>query len=58
MKKIFVKINNELEEIGYIKKFIYDNEIFYKVVRKGMFDEVYNEKEIKKIIKNSNFIFN
>lgn len=56
MKKIFVKINERIEEIGYIEKINYDNEIFYKVVRKGMFDEIYNENELKDFIKNSNFI--
>ena len=56
MEKIYVKIDEKLEEVGYIETFNYNGEILHKVVRKGMFDEIYKENELKKFLINSNFI--
>lgn len=53
---IYCKIDNKLEQVGTVEKFIYDNEVFYKVCRLGMFDCVYNEYDFKEFKSTTNFI--
>lgn len=51
---LFVELENKEVIIGSIKKFIYANDIYYLVKRKGFFEEVYNEKQLKNFFKNNN----
>ena len=53
---IYCKIENKLEQVGRVEKFIYDNEVFYKVCRLGMFDTVYNESDFEEFKSTTNFI--
>lgn len=52
MKELYVKIGEQLEMVGTVKKYYYDNEAFYIVERYGMFPKSYNESEIRSLLKN------
>lgn len=51
---LFVELENKEIIIGSIKKFIYANDIYYLVKRMGFFEEVYDKKQLKNFLKNSN----
>lgn len=51
-----VKHENKFINIGTIKKYIYDNEIFYLVKRIGMYDTCYNSTEINEFLKNKYYV--
>ena len=56
MKNLYVEINNELNCVGYIEQFEYDNETFIKVERVGMFTQVYSKKEFESFMNEHTFI--
>lgn len=51
-----IKNENKYINVGTIKKYIYDNEIFYLVKRVGMNDTCYNHKEINDFLKNNYYV--
>lgn len=51
-----IKNENKYINVGTIKKYIYDNEIFYLVKRVGMYDTCYNHKEINDFLKNNYYV--
>lgn len=46
-----VKYENKFINVGTIKKYLYDNEIFYLVKQYGKFDTCYNQNEINEFLK-------
>ena len=50
MMELYVEIDNNLELIGSVRKFIDNNEEFYIVERYGMFPVCYNSTEINEIL--------
>lgn len=51
-----VKYENKFINIGTIKKYSYDNEIFYLVKQYGKFDTCYNQNEINEFLKNKYYV--
>lgn len=47
---------NEFINVGTIKKFIYDDEIFYIIKRAGMWDTCYNQNEINEFLKDKFYV--
>lgn len=51
-----VKDGKNFINIGTIKKYLYDNEVFYIVKRIGMYDTCYNQNEINDFLKNKFYV--
>ena len=50
------KYENKYINVGTIKKYVYNNEIYYLVKQTGQFDTCYNNKEINEFLKNNYYV--
>lgn len=50
------KYENKYINVGTIKKYVYNNEIYYLVKQTGQFDTYYNSKEINEFLKNNYYV--
>lgn len=53
---LMIKSDNKFIHVGTIKKYLYDNEVFYLVKQIGMFDTCYNQNEINEFLKNKYYV--
>ena len=51
-----IKYKNKFINIGTIKKYLYDNDIYYLVKQNGKFDTCYNQKEINEFLKDKYYV--
>ena len=51
-----IKMDKKFINIGTIKKYLYNNEIYYLVKQDGKFDTCYNQNEINEFLKNKYYV--